>query len=147
MSEGPYLPHKSIPTPPVRSLEEIMPAGAPMLQKHEKWIGVDLDGTLAWDDPGEWRGIEFIGPVIEPMLNRIKLWLHEGRTVKILTARASTPEAIPYIEAWLEAHGIGGLEITAHKDYYMDVLWDDRAVRVVRNTGSTCCDHHALRKG
>ena len=97
------------------------------------WIGVDLDGTLAvyhgWVSP------DHIGEPIPKMLNRIKKWLSEGRRVKIFTARCTIPEHIPYIEEWLEKHGIGGLEVTNVKDFHMIELWDDRCVQVEPNTG------------
>lgn len=39
-----------------------------------KWIGVDLDGTLA-----EYNGqLSGIGDPINPMMNRVKRWLSQG---------------------------------------------------------------------
>ena len=39
----------------------------------DRWIGVDLDGTLAeWDG---WKGHEHIGPPIPAMLERVKRWI------------------------------------------------------------------------
>ncbi len=99
----------------------------------EGWIGVDLDGTLAHYDG--WKGIEHIGRPVLPMLQRVHMWLKEGRQVKIFTARASTPEAIPYILEWLDIHGFPPLEVTNVKDYFMDELWDDRACQVHFNQG------------
>lgn len=32
-----------------------------------------------------------------------------------------------------------GISITCEKDYGMIELWDDRAYRIVANTGETCC--------
>ena len=49
------------------------------------WIGVDLDGTLAYYD--HWRGPHHIGDPIPAMLNRVKSWLAEGKDVRIFTAR------------------------------------------------------------
>ena len=40
------------------------------------WIGVDLDGTLAYYDG--WQGIDHIGEPILPMLNRVTKWLEQG---------------------------------------------------------------------
>lgn len=94
------------------------------------WIGVDLDGTLAFHAGG--MGI---GAPIALMLERVKLWISQGKTVKIMTARASVPELIPEVAAWLEKHGIGGLAITNIKDFGMIELWDDRAIQIVPNTG------------
>jgi hypothetical protein len=97
------------------------------------WIGVDLDGTLAYYD--RWRGIEHIGEPVPLMLDRVKTWLDEGQEVKIFTARACEPVAVPFIEAWCEKHVGRRLEVTNVKDFRMVVLWDDRAIRVAANTG------------
>ena len=97
----------------------------------EKWIGVDLDGTLAHYEG--WIGPEYIGAPIMPMLKRVKQWLREGKKVKIFTARVSDPENIPYIEQWLIKQRIGGLEITNVKDFGMTVLYDDRCVQVLQH--------------
>lgn len=101
------------------------------------WIGVDLDGTLAHYDVG--LGPDHIGNPVPAMLFRVKQWVAEGREVRIFTARASIQDQIPPIVAWLERHGIGGLAITNKKDFGMIELWDDRCVRVVQNTGQSCC--------
>jgi hypothetical protein len=50
----------------------------------ENWIGVDLDGTLAHYDG--WDGWNVIGPPIPLMLERVKLWLDQGKDVRIITA-------------------------------------------------------------
>jgi hypothetical protein len=97
------------------------------------WIGVDLDGTLAFYDG--WRGLEYIGAPIWPMMFRVFEWVCEGRTVKIFTARASDPEQVKYVRKWLEAVGLSTLEITNVKDFKMIELWDDRCVQVEPNTG------------
>lgn len=97
------------------------------------WIGVDLDGTLAYYDG--WKGPNTIGRPIPEMLARVKKWVSEGKKVKIMTARAQDPENIPYIELWLKDVGLGGLEVTNIKDFGMYELWDDRAVQVLINTG------------
>jgi len=52
-----------------------------------------------------------------------------------MTARADKPHFIPPIKKWLEKHGIGNLKITNQKDMDMIVLFDDRAVQVIPNTG------------
>lgn len=99
------------------------------------WIGVDLDGTLAHYD--SWNGVNRVGDPIIRMLDRVKLWLKEGREVRIFTARASMPGHEKPIQEWLTKHGIGGLRITNVKDFDMTELWDDRAVQVIPNTGET----------
>lgn len=97
------------------------------------WIGVDLDGTLAHYDG--WKGADHIGEPIRDMMARVKQWIREGKTVKIFTARAAHPEQIPYVQAWLEKHGLPSLEVTCRKDLAMVELWDDRCVTVQTNTG------------
>jgi len=99
-------------------------------------IAVDLDGTLAFNSG--YRGPHEISEPVPLMLARVRQWIANGETVKILTARVSggDPEGCrPHIAAWLEEHGIGGLEITAEKDREMTEIWDDRAVQVLKNTG------------
>ena len=116
---------------------------------HKGWIGVDLDGTLAIYD--KWVAWNVIGPVIEPMKQRILKWLEEGKTVKIFTARVAFEVDKCYvtgvtftcdmiekeIQDWLELNGMPRLECTATKDFQMIELWDDRAVQVIPNTGRT----------
>lgn len=97
------------------------------------WIGVDLDGTLAQHD-GDVGG-DHIGEPIPLMMTFVKHLLQEGKRVKIFTARASAPEKIPAVKEWIEKHGLGDLEITNEKDQYMIKLYDDRAAKVIRNTG------------
>ena len=104
------------------------------------WIGVDLDGTLA--QYNGFKGPDHIGEPIPEMVERIKIWLAEGKTVKIFTARACIKDHIPPVEAWVEKHIGVKLEVTNIKDYGMVQLWDDRAVRVKYNQGVPCCDHH-----
>jgi hypothetical protein len=96
-------------------------------------MAVDLDGTLA-EDTG-WHGISHIGKPVEAMLSRVKEWISMGKKVIIFTARASDPDAIPYIEKWLEENGIGGLKITNIKSSAINEIWDNIAVRVEKNTG------------
>lgn len=101
------------------------------------WIGVDLDGTLAEYD--RWRGIEHIGAPIVPMVERVKRWLAEDRSVKVFTARVSNGDerasVIEAIDSWCQEHVGVILPVTNVKDFGMDELWDDRAVGVEPNTG------------
>ncbi len=103
------------------------------------WIGVDLDGTLAHYDG--WRGMEHIGEPIQPMLDRVKLWLSKDNQVKIFTARACFAESIPFIEDWCEKHIGKKLQVTNVKDLACIELWDDRAVSVKINTGEIIKAH------
>ena len=107
------------------------------------WIGVDLDGTLAVYTG--WQGSTHIGEAIGPMAARVRLWLLEGRDVRIFTARVSTdgtPErnaeaeaAREAIETWCIVNLGRALPVTNVKDYAMRELWDDRAITVEQNTG------------
>ena len=60
-----------------------------------------------------------------------KIQLHTTRS----RARASTPEAIPYIEAWTKKHFGRVIPVTNKKTFDIVELWDDRAVQVLPNTG------------
>jgi hypothetical protein len=113
------------------------------MENHSKnpWIGVDLDGTLA--KYIDWRGIEHIGDPVPLMFERVKNWLKQGKTVKIFTARASDPKAVPYIKSWLQIHGLPDLEVTNCKDHDMVETWDDRAIPVEHNTGKIT-DHSQI---
>jgi hypothetical protein len=140
------------------------------------WIGVDLDGTMAYYDG--WKGADHIGEPIPAMVERVKRWLAEGREVRIFTARvylAPEPQnpnglssesigeaalaqmkftydqwnkrwkekyfvVLPALRRWMEQHIGVQLEVTCTKDYDMIEYWDDRAVRVVINTGNPCCE-------
>lgn len=110
------------------------------------WIGVDFDGTLA---TYEWGQFPVLGEPIPRMVNRVKKWLAEGLDVRIVTARVAdskddggepttySPPAIQRanIELWCLHHLGQVLEVTSSKDGGMKELWDDRAIRVERNTG------------
>lgn len=49
------------------------------------WIGVDLDGTIA--EYHGWVSPTHIGAPIPKMVERVKVWLSEGKEVRIFTAR------------------------------------------------------------
>ncbi len=102
------------------------------------WIGVDLDGTLARDLRNKREGEVFfdtIGSPIEPMVNRLRKWIAAGKTVKIFTARASSPKQVALVKKWLASCGLPDLEVTNVKDLQMVELWDDRCVQVMTNSG------------
>lgn len=114
-----------------------------MADNPQAWIGVDLDGTLAHYD--RWRGADHVGTPIPAMVERVKRWLAEGKTVKVFTARVSRSgleeeQARAVIENWLHYVGLGSLEIVCCKDFYMVELWDDRCVQVEANTGRVLSD-------
>lgn len=116
------------------------------------WIGVDLDGTLATYNKGDYHkyGHTFIGEPIPSMIARVRTWLRSGYEVRIMTARVVDPytlmnmtpeEQIEHnnvtdaIAEWCEKHIGQQLDITCIKDYEMIELWDDRAVAVESNKG------------
>lgn len=103
------------------------------------WIGVDLDGTLAFYD--KWEGEDHIGEPIVPMLNRVKGWIAEGIEVRIVTARAQYDSARDRIQEWCVQHGLPALEVTNKKDFQMWKLYDDRAIQVENNTGRIIEDY------
>lgn len=107
------------------------------------WIGVDLDGTLAFYDG--WSSVDSIGAPLQPMVDRVKGWLAAGKTVKIFTARmhghgmpiigGGFQDVKTPIENWCREHIGQALEVTNVKDFGMIELWDDRAIQVESNTG------------
>ena len=112
------------------------------------WIGVDLDGVLAhFVGVAVWDG--GIGAPVPKMVERVKAWVEAGEDVRIFTARVATydfddggdddarsePEQRKAIQAWCREHLGYELPITCRKDYGMQILYDDRAVQVVVNTG------------
>jgi hypothetical protein len=104
--------------------------------KENGWIGVDFDATLATYDG--WKGDGVLGEPIPLMVNRVKQWLADGKTVKIMTARAAGDDEginTMAIQTWCQKNIGQVLEVTNIKDQGMEELWDDRAVRVVANTG------------
>jgi len=101
------------------------------------WIGVDLDGTLAYYD--KWKGIKHIGEPVPKMQERVQKWLLEGRDVRIFTARVGmgndVAKSTEVINMWCLKHFGRILPITCEKDFKMIELWDDRCTQVVVNTG------------
>lgn len=101
-----------------------------------RWIGVDLDGTLAQYDG--WKGVTHVGAPIPEMVERVKGWLAQGKDVRLLTARIGddpTGAGRKAIVAWTEKNLGRRLALTDVKDAKMTHLYDDRAVTVEKNTG------------
>lgn len=114
------------------------------------YIAVDLDGTLAYHVPGRhFDGIS-IGKPIPAMVDRVKAWIAAGKEVRIMTARVSPlslstndkslTDVREAIRNWCEDYIGKKLDVTCEKDYRMEVLYDDRAVQVERNTGRLTVD-------
>ena len=114
-----------------------------------KHVAFDLDGTLANSVRGAEHDYYGVGEPIEPMIKLLKAYLEEDKyDVKILTARVAPTEydvdeiakRVRVIKAWCLKHIGRELEVTCMKDGLMELLYDDRAVAVDRNTGKIC--HH-----
>ncbi|MGQ5525282.1 hypothetical protein ACUHMQ_18750 [Chitinimonas sp. PSY-7] len=104
-----------------------------------KWIGVELEGTLAEYNE---RFPNQIGEPVNAMLLRVKGWLNEGKTVKVLSRRAKAGSSNYEVNSWLRNQGLSMLEVVPmEKD--MASLWSARAVRVELNDGKLCngCKH------
>ncbi|GHB93006.1 hypothetical protein [Cerasicoccus arenae] len=102
----------------------------------QSWVGVGLDGVLA--ERLEERYTGEIGPPIPDMVARIKDWVkYKGIKVRVLTPRASTQEGADQVRIWLETHHLSYLECTHAKDLHMVEFWDDRAVQVISNLGTS----------
>lgn len=108
------------------------------------WVGIDLDGTLAKYPP---QNGAIIGDAIPYMVERLRHWHQAGIEIRIFTVRAVTAKGIRQVKAWLKNNSLPDLKVTAVKDSGMIELWDDRAIRVIRNTGvvcSSCASHSHL---
>ena len=96
-------------------------------------IGVDLDGVLA--EYHRFEGNHIIGMPIRTMWLRVIHWLEDGEEVYIFSARADSNTSIKHIQRWLDYHGLPQLPITNIKLKIFQEIWDDRAIRVERNSG------------
>jgi len=102
-----------------------------------EWIGVDLDKTLAYYEPG-YASTNKIGEPIPEMLARVKRWLEHGIAVRIVTARVYDDQnhmQRTAIEQWCQEHLGTILPVTCSKDFSMVALFDDRAIQVEANEG------------
>lgn len=103
------------------------------------WIGIDLDGTLAYYTSGD--GVAGIGAPIEKMVNFVKHLIDEDQEVRIMTARVGSENEDAneaqrkMITLWTERILGKALPVTCKKDPGMIVLYDDRAIQVISNTG------------
>lgn len=114
-----------------------------------KWIGVDLDGTMAKVDTSlPYDGT--IGKPIYPAIRAVRLLLEIGWNVRVFTARVASPlqrwegycfpceeQAIEHqrqlIREWTLRHVGTPLEATATKDHLCVAILDDRAIAVNHN--------------
>lgn len=107
----------------------------------------DLDGTLAVFE--KWDGQ--IGAPVPAMVERVKSWLVMGYRVVVFTPRvaalhlddapaidiAKAEHQLELIAAWCMEHLGTCLGVTAVKTMDVVEVWDDRAVRVEKNTGAS----------
>lgn len=100
-----------------------------------EWIGVDFDGVLATYNAMQGKQL---GEPVSAMIQRIRSWRKDGKEVRIFTARDGDPAQKKAVTDWLKENGLAGLTVTNVKDFGMVELWDDRAVRVRKNTGTPC---------
>lgn len=99
-------------------------------------IFIDFDGTIVHQDTDEYK--REIGKPIMPMIEKIKRELANGSIVKIFTARASEytdPLEKLEIEQFCAKYIGQILPITATKEHGITEMWDDRAVKVIKNKG------------
>ena len=112
------------------------------------WIGVDADKTLFEYDSGSFR-IDVFGRPIPLMVARIRMHLEDDEEVRLFTARVDDPEWEPKGRAaWeqISQYLFGQvLKATNVKDYEMVLLYDDKAVQVIPNTGELAIEV-AVRK-
>lgn len=108
-------------------------------------VFVDFDGTLATQQTNGYH--REIGEPIRPMIEIIKQELKNGSEVKIFTARASQwhdeLEKID-IERFCVKYFGQILPITALKEHYIDVYYDDRAIQVEKNTGKLINERNTI---
>lgn len=127
--------------------------------KNDSYVAYDLDGTIA--QYNGWKSHTDIGDPIQPILSRLKQDLEEGKEVRIFTARVyplnmcvnpgmdlthllalsddaayiQAIEAVLAIRKWCVLHIGKVIPITNVKDPKMVLLYDDRCLQVVPNTG------------
>ena len=128
-----------------------------IITKTNGWIGVDFDRTLAVFD--KWRGPAHCGAPIQPMLERVKAWLAEGREVRIFTQRLApfatiirtekdlealtikeerelaAVQSVLAIRAWSYKHLGRYLPITNVIDFSFNCLYSTDVVAIKPNTG------------
>ena len=109
-----------------------------------QWIGVDLDGTLAFADP--WKGFEHIGKPVPTMLKRVNVWIEMGYRVKIVTARTESRGSNSTYKKMVRKVYLPQLEITNCKDMDMIELWMIDASKSFRILGIQLVQTRALPK-
>ncbi len=104
------------------------------MAKDNGYHGIDLDKSLAYHE-SKW-GVSKIGNFFPEMVKRIKSLMASGKQIKIFTARAAHgPEQVKMVQDALEKEGLPRFEVVNLKDRNLRCLFDDRAVRMIPNTG------------
>ncbi len=102
------------------------------------WLGVDLDGVLAKNYAGEFDPLK-IGEPIPAMVAKVRAAIEAGMVVKVFTARMADQENAEAIRKaigdYTEEHIGTRLDATNEKDPGMVEIWDDKARRVIEDTG------------
>lgn len=103
------------------------------LRWSEKWLAVDLDGTLCTYNG--FNGFDVFGDIVQPIFDAVTERHIAGWYIAIYTARADTVEHAELVEKFLNSCGVPYNLITNIKKPYFREFWDDRASPVVRNEG------------
>jgi hypothetical protein len=115
-----------------------------MRLKESNVIAVDLDATLADDSVISMEDYKpyLIGDPVPLMVDRVKEWLRQGKEVVILTARVHPTHGLAEnaltekaIKEWCVKHIGKELLVTCEKSPMFCEIWDDKAVRIVKNRG------------
>ncbi len=96
---------------------------------------IDLDGTLAKREQP--FNPYSVGEPVEKLLKAALAEKAKGRKIVCFTARAASKDKKMHatVRAWLDKHGLEGVEITNEKDRHITEIWDDRARGVVPDKG------------
>ncbi|MCX6752049.1 MAG: hypothetical protein NTZ87_00915 [Candidatus Nomurabacteria bacterium] len=114
-------------------------------KQKDRWIGFDLDGTLAINPPHGKFNPKIIGNPISPMIELLQKYINEGKEVKIFTGRVSTNGTILsvynaiitryFIQKWCKKNIGKKMDIVSTKDFKMKLLYDDSVIQVKTDTG------------
>jgi hypothetical protein len=104
-------------------------------------IAVGFDGTLVYHDEMVGRSVGKYGHIIDIMVDRVREWLDEDITVKIVTPRVNPKNPNWHlekesIEIWCEIYLGKVLEVTCEIGLDMTEYWNYRAISIIKNTGN-----------
>ena len=110
-------------------------------------IFVGLDGTLSHQSEDA-SAEDKIGDPVKPMLERVRKWIADGKSVMVFTARAETAGGMLAVRFWLDAHDLQTVGVTDKITRDADEIWSCRAVGIMLNKGvdrETLLSWHLLR--